>query len=327
MSGEGKERDEDSPVTPPPPEHRPVMLTEVLQALDPQSRDTAVDGCFGLGGHSLALLRHVDQGSLLGIERDPWVLAQGRERLAREAPAAADRVTLVHGSFADLDGALDSAGLHGFDLGLLDLGLNSVQIDRGHRGFHRDDEELDLRYDSTDSMTASAATLLSTWSADEIADVLHGLGGERLARSIARALVWRREKGRPVTSSRDLAGLVAGTYRHRGIRRQRIHPVTRTVQALRMAVNDELGHLARGLTAFLRRLNVNGRLAVITFHSGEARLVKRSFTDAVKGRATDLPEDARFEWITPRVVRPNATEVASNPRSRSAQLRAVRRVA
>jgi 16S rRNA (cytosine1402-N4)-methyltransferase len=303
------------------------MLAEVLGALQPKPSDLAVDGTFGLGGHSLALLRHVDQGRLLGIERDRWVLARGRERLEREAPDALARVTLVHDTFAHLEEILDARDLAGLDAGLLDLGVNSLQIDEGRRGFAREDETLDLRCDPDDPMTADAATLLATWSAEDLADALFTLGGERLARPIARALVRRREEGRPVASARDLASLVAGIYQRRGVRRQRIHPVTRTVQALRMAVNDELGHLARGLRAFLRRLSSGGRFAVISFHSGEARLVKRVFADAVAGRAEGLPPDARFELITRRALKPSEAEIRANPRARSAQLRAIRRLA
>lgn len=304
-----------------PTGHRPVMLAEVLGVLGPQATDTVVDGTFGLGGHSLALLRHVDQGRLVGIERDPWILARGRERLGRECPAHGAAVELVHGSFADLEAILDARGLAAFDVGLLDLGVNSLQIEEGRRGFRREDETLDLRYDPEEPMTAPAATLLARWSAEELADVLFWLGGERLSRPIARAVVRRREAGRPVTSAADLAALVAGVYRRHGVRRQRIHPVTRTIQALRMAVNDELGHLRRGLEAFLRRLAPGGRFAVITFHSGEARVVKEIFGAATAG------EGGRFEPLVPKALRPSAAEIAENPRARSAQLRAIRRAA
>jgi 16S rRNA (cytosine1402-N4)-methyltransferase len=303
------------------------MLAEVLQALSPRATDTVVDGTFGLGGHGLALLHHVDQGCVLGIERDPWILDQARERAAREAPEEHRRLTLRGGSFADLDAILDAADLRGLDVGLLDLGVNSIQIDEAARGFHRDDPSLDLRYDPDDPMTVDAATFLATAPPTEIADVLHRLGGERLARPITRAIVRRRDRGNPVDSATELAALVAGVYHRRGIRRQRIHPVTRTVQALRLRVNDELDHLARGLTAFLRRLNPGGRFAALTFHSGEARIVKRAFTAAVKGDDEQLPEGAIYERITSGVLKPSREEVRRNPRARSAQLRAVRRAA
>jgi 16S rRNA (cytosine1402-N4)-methyltransferase len=307
--------------------HIPVMVGEVLEALSPKDTDTVIDGTFGAGGHSLALLRHVTKGRLVGIERDPWVLGRGRTRLEREVPGAAARVDLVHGSFADLEGTLRDLGLDGYDVGLLDLGINSLQVDEGGRGFHRDDEKLDLRFDPTDEMTTDAATALTHWSERALADALHELGGERLSRPIARAIVRRREQGRPVTTAQDLAALVAGIYRRHGIRRQRIHPVTRTAQGLRMAINDELGHLERGLTAFLRSMRPAARLAVLTFHSGEARVVKRVFRAAVKGEHEDLPEAMRFDWIHRGALKPSREEIQANARARSSQLRALRRVA
>lgn len=310
------------------------MADEVLQVLAPQPTEIAVDGTFGLGGHGLRLLNHVVEGRVVGIERDGWVLERAQDRIAALDASSRARLTLHHGSFADLDNILDAADLGGIDVGCLDLGVNSIQVNQSKRGFHRDDPTLDLRYDPTE-MTADATTLLATASAEELADILFHLGDERLARPIARALVRRREEGRPVQSAEDLAGLVAGVYRRRGIRRQKIHPVTRTVQALRLAVNDELEHVTRGVWAFLHRLNVGGRLAVLTFHSGEARIVKRAFNAVTKRRGTertedmapDFPEDHRFERLIANVLRPSDEEVAANPRSRSAQLRAVRRVA
>lgn len=313
-------------MTPSDPEHRPVLGAEVLEVLRPAAHELIVDGTFGLGGHSLALLRHDRESRLLGIERDPWVLDRGRQRLLAQLPEAASRVELVHASFADLERLLDDRGLSRYQAGLLDLGLNSLQIDAAGRGFSREDAALDLRFDTTDPMTADAATLLAEWPETPLADALYELGGERLSRPIARALVRRREQSRPVTTASELAALVAGIYQRHGIRRQRIHPVTRTMQALRIAVNDEFGHIRRGLAAFLRRLDIGGRLAVIAFHSGEARLVKQAFTAAVKGTGESLAA-RRFEWVTKGVLKPGPAEVGANPRARSAQMRALRRTA
>ncbi len=312
------------------PPHVPVLLPAVLAHLRAEAlpKGAFVDATVGAGGHAAALLRAAPQAHLLGLDRDPHALALAAERLA----PFGERVTLRHASYTQLGElvpawlALLGADASGVDGILLDLGLSSMQLDDPTRGFaFRHEGPLDMRFDPTQN-TLTAEEIVNTWSAEAIADVLFRYGEERHSRRIARAIV----AARPLTNTRQLAEVVAGAVRGP---RQKIHPATRTFQALRIAVNDELGALERALPLAIGLLRPGGRLAVISFHSLEDRIVKRVF----RQEATDClcpPQQpictcghvARVRLVTRKPVRATEEEVRANPRSRSARLRVVERL-
>ncbi|MCA8878785.1 MAG: 16S rRNA (cytosine(1402)-N(4))-methyltransferase RsmH [Rhodobacteraceae bacterium] len=306
------------PVPPIRPPHVPVLLGPLLAAVAPVSR-TWVDGTFGAGGYALGLL---DAGAerVIGIDRDPSAIAMA-------APLAAElgaRLTLVHGDFAELDqhagGAV--AGV------VLDLGVSSMQLDQAQRGFSfLRDGPLDMRMTQEGP---SAADLVNGASETLLADILFHYGEERAARRIARAIL-RARADAPIETTGALAGIVESCLPR--AKPGQSHPATRSFQALRIAVNDEYGQLARGLAAAERALEPGGALAVVTFHSGEDRVVKR-FLQARSGRggranryAPEAETEApRFDRVAPAVT-PDAQELAANPRARSARLRVARRTA
>ena len=299
--------------------HVPVMLAEAVAALDPRPHGLFVDATFGGGGYSRALLAAGCR--VVGIDRDPEAVRRGRELAAAEP-----RFTMLAGSFGGLDRLLAEAGIAAVDGVVFDLGLSSFQLEDATRGFaFAKDGPLDMRMGGEGP---TAADLLARLDEREIADILRRYGEEPAARRIARAIVARR-RTRPLTRTSELAELVARTVGGRG---RRIHPATRTFQALRIAVNDELGELERGLEAALRVLVPGGRLAVVSFHSLEDRIVKR-FLDRHAGRIPggsrhrpELPRPrARLVPCGRRVLRPSAEEVARNPRARSARLRVARK--
>lgn len=294
--------------------HEPVMTGGVLAALEPARGGLFVDCTVGGGGHARALLA-AGAGRLLGIDRDAEALTVAEEALRPWA----DRVELAHADFRDLDTVLAARGVSGIDGGALaDLGLSSLQLDGAGRGFSfRRDEPLDMRMDR--STGATAAELLRDARESELADVIHGYGEDRLARRIARSLVAARERA-PLTSTGQLADSVRRAVPPRN-RRQRIHPATRTFQALRIWVNRELEGLDRWLLALCRRLRAGARLAVITFHSLEDRIVKRAL------RGFEQGADVAIRVLTRRPLRPSVEEILRNPRARSAKLRAAERLA
>ncbi len=298
--------------------HIPVLLGPVLAALAPVAGGTFLDGTFGAGGYSRALLE-AGAGRVIALDRDPTAIAAGQE-LAASDP----RLTLVEAEFAALDEAADGAPLDGV---ALDIGVSSMQLDRAERGFSfLRDGPLDMRMSASGP---SAADLVNGGSEALLADVIFLLGEERAARRIARAIVKARAEA-PVTRTLALAEVVAGVLPRP--KPGQPHAATRTFQALRIAVNDELGQLAAALAAAERALAPGGRLAVVTFHSLEDRIVKR-YLQAASGRggggSRHLPEQAvetpRFARPAPPVV-PDAAEIAANPRARSARLRAAKRL-
>ncbi|MBI2104519.1 MAG: 16S rRNA (cytosine(1402)-N(4))-methyltransferase RsmH [Candidatus Omnitrophica bacterium] len=289
--------------------HQPVMGAEVLEALNPRPGATVVDGTVGTGGHSLMILpRLLPDGRLVGIERDQDALELARKRLADFEPQA----TLLHGNYRRLPAILQELGIPRADGLLLDLGISSLQVDRAERGFSFSREgPLDMRMDREQEETAEA--VVNELAADELALLLETLGEERFARRIARAIVRAREDGR-LTTTTQLARVVAGAVPP-AARHGRLHPATRTFQALRMAVNDELGALETLLGHLDAVLSPGGRAVIITFHSLEDRLVKRAFLSGARER--------RWTVLTKKPARPSAEEVARNPRARSAKLRAI----
>lgn len=304
--------------------HISVLLNEVVEALAVRPGGVYVDGTLGRAGHACALMARAGSAArLIGIDRDPQALRESAARLA----ACAGRTETVHGRHGDLARLVREAGVTEVDGVLLDLGVSSPQLDEAARGFSfRADGPLDMRMDDTGGETA--ADVVATRSEEELVEMLRTLGEEPAARRIARALVQAREKAR-IVSTRQLADLVERTVGRRGAH----HPATRTFQALRMAVNDELGELARALTGGLSVLKPGGRFAVITFESLSDRIVKRFFA-AHAGRYVSLQQGGtRWEGETPKVrlvtrhaVTASAAEVLANPRARSAKLRVAERV-
>lgn len=305
-------------------QHVPVMLDEVVEAVAPRPGGRYVDCTFGRGGHARAVLDRIGPaGRVLAMDRDPEAVAAARD-LARSDP----RLSVHHARFGDIADVVSAAGLAGrVDAVLMDLGVSSPQLDRPERGFSfLNDGPLDMRMDPGAGM--SAAEWLASAREREIEQVLRGLGEERAARRIARALVAERGRGAPIATTGRLAAIVASAARGR----TRVHPATRTFQAVRMHVNDELGELQRGLAAVPDVLAPGGRLVVLTFHSLEDRIVKRFMRGNGAACApprrlpvahASLPSGAMTPLM--RARRPGAGEVAANPRARSAVLRVAER--
>jgi 16S rRNA (cytosine1402-N4)-methyltransferase len=293
------------------PQHEPVLVAETLSLLQASQGGVFVDCTVGLGGHSRALL---DAGAtrLIGLDRDSAALQLAAAALA----AFGDRVELVHADYRDIDRVLDERGAAHVAGILADLGVSSMQLDSPGRGFSfRRDEALDMRMDQ--SRGATAAELLATTEEKELADVIFQYGEERFSRRIARALVTERRVA-PVTTTGRLAAIVRRAVPHRGY--QRIDPATRTFQALRIWVNRELEGLGDFLAAATRRLLAGARLAVISFHSLEDRIVKHTFRALERG-------ELALRIVTKRPLEASEEEVARNPRARSAKLRAIERMA
>ena len=291
------------------PLHEPVMVPEVLALLEPSRGGLFVDCTVGLGGHSRALLE-AGADRLLGLDRDTAALAIAGHALS----AFGDRVELVHADYRDLGRILDGRGLDTVAGALADLGVSSMQLDEPGRGFSfRTDEPLDMRMDRTQGPTA--AELLRRVDEQELADVIFQFGEERFSRRVARAIVGARRDA-PIETTSRLAAIVRRAVPHKG--HQRIDPATRTFQALRIWVNRELEGLDTFLADATRRLRANARLAVITFHSLEDRIVKHTF------RALEKTGEG-LRILTRRPLTPGDTEVARNPRARSAKLRAIER--
>jgi 16S rRNA (cytosine1402-N4)-methyltransferase len=300
------------------PRHIPVLLTEVLDALQPRDGGLVVDGTFGAGGYSRALL---DRGAeVVALDRDPAAV-----RGAAGLVAASDgRLRVLEARFGDLEAVAKDQGLAALDGVVLDIGVSSMQLDQPERGFSlRFDAPLDMRMSR---MGRTAADLLRDEDEETIADILFHFGEERAARRIARAIVVDRETS-PFVSTLELARMIARVAPERP--GELTHPATRTFQALRIAVNDELGELLRGLVAAERLLAPGGRIAVVTFHSLEDRIVKQFLASrSGRGRAASRllpgePAEAEPTFEAPRgqPIEPSEGEGSANPRSRSAKLR------
>lgn len=305
--------------------HRPVLLAECLQALDIRPDGSYLDGTLGRAGHSLEILRRLTTGRLTGIDRDQAAIEAARERLTDFR----DRVTLVHGNFCDLARILKETGTGPMDGMLFDLGVSSPQLDEARRGFsYMHDAPLDMRMDESEAV--NAADIVNTWSQDELRRILYEFGEERYAPQIARAIVRRRED-RPIKTTGELVEVIRSAMPAAALREKQ-HPAKRSFQALRIAVNGELDALPPMLAAAADGLKPGGRLAVITFHSLEDRIVKQTLRTLATG-CTCPPQfpvcvcgkKPKLRVITRKPVTPGPEELAENPRSRSAKLRVAER--
>lgn len=286
-------------------QHVPVLLQEVMANLNPKAGDRLIDCTLGGAGHTAALLdRSGPDGQLLALDADPDALERARTRLADFGK----RVIFVHSNFSDLYKVATAHGFDAVDGILMDLGLSSDQL-ASTRGFSfQHAGALDMRFDP--AQLESAADLVNTLDGDELADLIYEYGEERLSRRIARAIVMAR----PIRTAEQLAEVIADAIGRRG----RLHPATRTFQALRIAVNDELNALKNALPAAVNLLKPGGRLAVISFHSLEDRIVKQFIRDAA--------QEKTLRRLHKKPIAPGETEIKANPRARSAKLRVAEKV-
>jgi len=303
-------------------QHVPVMLEAVITALNIKPEGVYLDGTFGRGGHSRAILARLhEQGRLFALDKDPEAVAAGRELEATDK-----RFLMGQGSFAVLDRKAQQWGLTGFDGIFLDLGMSSPQLDDPERGFSfQTDGPLDMRMDPEHGVTA--AEWLAEASEPEITRVLREYGEERQARRIARRIVESRRQ-RPLQTTRQLAGLIESVC---GRRKNKKHPATRSFQAIRITINNELADLATGLKKAIQYLRPQGRLAVISFHSLEDRIVKRTLREAarpgpVSRKLPEAPGARAVLRIVEKAQYPSEREIQDNPRSRSAVLRVAERL-
>lgn len=311
--------------------HRPVLLNEVLNLLDIKPDGVYLDATVGSGGHAIEIAKRLQDGILIGIDWDQQILEYAREKLK---PFSA-KIHLVYANFKGLERVLDEFGLKEVDGILFDLGLSSLQLDSPERGFSfRFDSELDMRMDQGQN-TLTAAEIVNNYGDDQLVRILKEYGEERWARKIVAGIMKEREKAEIKTTG-QLVGIIEKTIpipaqRMRFDLKMKIHPATKTFQALRIAVNDELNNLRQGLEASFRRLKQGGVMAVISFHSLEDRIVKRFFQEKAKGCICppDLPVcrcGKQVELEPFKLITPHAEEIKENPRARSAKLRGAKKV-
>ena len=301
--------------------HVSVLLDECIEGLNIRPDGIYVDGTLGGAGHSSQIAARLTTGRLIGIDRDPVALKAAGARLAPYG----DHVTLVHSNFCEIDKVLDDLGIEGVDGILLDLGVSSPQLDDGERGFsYMVDAPLDMRMDNGDVMTAE--TIVNTWSYEELRRILFDYGEERYAPQIAAAICRRREQA-PIHTTLELVDVIRSAMPAAALREKQ-HPAKRSFQAIRIAVNDELGAVRKVMDAAIPKLNPGGRLAIITFHSLEDRIVKNGMADAAKG-CTCPPsfpvcvcgKKPLVKLISRKPIVSGEMELERNPRARSAKLR------
>ena len=301
--------------------HKPVLLRQCLEGLNIRSDGTYIDGTLGRAGHSLEIVRRLTTGRLIAIDRDKAALDAAPARLEGHM----DKVTLVRGNFGDLTSILASLGVSGVDGMLFDLGVSSPQLDDGSRGFsYLQDAPLDMRMDRSAPLTAR--DVVNGWTQEELKRILWQYGEERYSGPIAAAIARAREQ-EPIETTGQLAELIRNAMPAKA-RREKQHPAKRSFQAIRIAVNDELGEVERLLGGALDALNTGGRLAIISFHSLEDRLVKTAYAGWAKGCTCppDFPvcvcgKTPKVKLIGKRPIVADDGELSDNPRARSAKLR------
>ncbi|MGI5936568.1 MAG: 16S rRNA (cytosine(1402)-N(4))-methyltransferase RsmH [Oscillospiraceae bacterium] len=306
--------------------HRPVLLQECIQGLNIKPDGVYVDGTLGGGGHSQAIAQRLESGRLIAIDRDERALERASQRLA----PLMDRITMVYGNFRDLGKILDGLGIKAVDGMLFDLGVSSPQLDEAERGFsYMTDAPLDMRMDESESLTAS--DIVNTWPEERLKRILYDFGEERYAPKIAAAIVKRREV-KKIESTLELVEVIKKAMPPSALREKQ-HPAKRTFQAIRIAVNDELEAISEMLETAADRLNPGGRLAVISFHSLEDRIVKNAI--AARENGCTCPRDfpvctcgfvQTLKSVTRKPIVPSEEEISVNPRARSAKLRIAERV-
>lgn len=303
----------------------PVLLHECIDGLQIKPGGIYVDGTLGRAGHSLEIARRLTTGRLICIDRDSAAIEAAQRRLAEYL----DKVTLVHSNFSAVADVLHDLGISGVDGMLFDLGVSSPQLDDAERGFsYMHDAPLDMRMDRGAALTAR--DVVNTWPMEEIRRILFEYGEERYAPAIARAIVKARQTA-PIDTTLQLVDIIRAAL-PAAAKREKQHPAKRSFQAIRIAVNDELGALQPMMRGAVRCLNPGGRICVITFHSLEDRLIKRSMQDLAKGCTCppDFPvcvcgNHPKIRIITRKPILPGAQELADNPRARSAKLRVAER--
>ena len=306
--------------------HFSVLLKECIENLKIKPEGIYLDGTLGLGGHSYEIASRLTTGRLIGIDRDETAIERAGKRLA----PFGDKVSLVHGNFSDAAAILDDLGIQGVDGMLFDLGVSSPQLDEVQRGFsYMADAPLDMRMDEGDSL--SAYEVVNSWDEKRLNRILWDYGEERYARRISRAIVEHREK-KPIETTLELVDIIKGAMPAAALREKQ-HPAKRSFQAIRIAVNDELGAIAAMMETAPDKLNKGGRLCVISFHSLEDRIVKAGI--AARENGCTCPREApictcgfvqTLKSISRKPILPGPEELELNPRSRSAKLRVAERV-
>ena len=301
--------------------HVSVLLDECIEGLNIRPDGIYVDGTLGGAGHSAQIAARLTTGRLIGIDRDPIALRAAGERLA----PFGERVTLVHSNFCEIANVLDELGIDGVDGILLDLGVSSPQLDDGSRGFsYMVDAPLDMRMNNGDALTAEE--VVNTWSYEELRRILFDYGEERYAPQIA-ANICRTRETKPIKTTLELVDVIRGAMPASALREKQ-HPAMRSFQAIRIAVNDELGAVRQVMEAAIPKLNPGGRLAIITFHSLEDRIVKNGMADAAKGCICppNFPvcvcgKKPLVKLVNRKPIVSGEEELERNPRARSAKLR------
>ena len=306
--------------------HVSVLLNECIENLNIKPGGVYLDGTLGLGGHSYQIASRLTTGRLICIDRDETAIERAGKRLA----PFGDRVTLVHGNFSDAAQIIDSLGIPGVDGMLFDLGVSSPQLDEIQRGFsYMGDAPLDMRMDAGDSLTAYE--VVNTWPEERLNRILWDYGEERYARRISRAILEHRSK-KPIATTLELVDIIKGAMPAAALREKQ-HPAKRSFQAIRIAVNDELGAISQMMETAPDKLNKGGRLCVISFHSLEDRIVKSGI--AARENGCTCPREApictcgfvqTLKSVSRKPILPGAEELEQNPRSRSAKLRVAERV-
>lgn len=308
--------------------HKPVLLDECIESLNIRSDGIYVDGTLGGAGHSIEILKRLDRGTLIGIDQDEFAIKVSRDRLEKVQGSAT--LVLIKGNFRDMVKLLRLNGINTVDGILLDIGVSSHQLDEAERGFsYMQDAPLDMRMDREQEL--DAATIVNTYDEKEIRDIIRGYGEENWAARIASFVVKAREAGRIETTG-QLVEIIKAAIPARA-RREGPHPAKRTFQALRIAVNDELGALKDAIDGAVKILNPGGRLSIITFHSLEDRIVKNEFNKREKPCTCppsfpvcvcgNMPE---LKILTRKPILPSEEELEQNPRSRSAKLRTAQKL-